>query len=483
MKKDLYLKLLFIPTILLMLLVSIVYINDGKKVIVPNFNNKDLSEVIDWCSNLNSKYACIYKYEASKDVAINKVIAQSVKAEEKLTDKITFTISNKLLEPITVPSLNNLTKKDIELWVTKNNLLNVNFIEEESDTVDINQVIRIEPMDNIFPDTTINVYISKSALKKEIEVKAGDYLNLSESAFISKAKELGLVAQHLTDKDDYSDSIAKDNIVWHGSGSYELNEKISYGLSKGINTDGIYVKADAYLDYSEEKIISKAEELGLKPNHNTDRDAYSDDIEKGNVVWHGSGNYEKNETFNYGLSLGKKEGGESSEDTSSDTIRVNSGDFVNISVEEFESKTKALKLSPRHDSSVDAYSDNIEEGKIVWHGSGNYVENESIRYGLSLGKKKEDEKPQEENIALSSYTDIAAIVLATEKKKKASENSKSYLAKQGFTNYDITYAKSKNNGAGVLLKITVDGENHTSRKEYPKSANIVFTICSGYEEG
>ena len=116
--------------------------------------------------------------------------------------------------------------------------------------------------------------------------------------------------------------------------------------------------------------------MKLKPNHKTERDDYSDTIAKGKIVWHGSGTYEENETFNYGLSLGKK----------ADSIEIEAGAYIGKTIEEFEQITKDLKLKPYHDSDCDDYSDSIAKGKIVWHGSGSYTVDESIRYGLSLGK-------------------------------------------------------------------------------------------------
>ena len=634
MKNDLGIKLLFIPAILLSLLVGFVYINDNKKVVVPNFINKDVNEVIKWCAELNSDYACIFKYENSRDFDVNKVISQSVKEKEKLKDKITFTISNELLSNISLPDISKYTKNDILLWAKSNNINEINFVEEESETINLNHVIRVEPTENIYPDTTLTVYVSKTNLNTEIEIKGGDYINLSESSFIQKIKELSLVPNHSLERDDYSDYVAKDNIVWHGSGSYTKGETVNYGLSKGINLDGIVVKEDAYLDYSEERIITKAQDLGLKPFHNTERDDYSNSIEKGNVVWHGSGNYEKGETFNYGLSLGAKEGDDDSGDNtiyinqdkyvgkleqevidatkklglnpthlenrdaysstipkgaivthgfgeyvkdeafnyglslgkeneepkqdekpSQDSIKIKENQFVgkseqevidatkklnlkpthlsdrdaysdtiekgkivshgygdyekdeafnyglslgkrkegdsinitqdqfnNLTVDDFDKKVKELKLVPSYDKTLNDYSDTVSEGNILWHGYGKFEANEKIRYGVSLGKKPEEEKKPDktEMATLNDYTDIRNGTIA-DNVDKAKENATAYLNNAGFNNYSFETATSKDYGKGILLKITVDGNQHTSRKQYSKDAKIVFVICSGQE--
>jgi len=60
---------------------------------------------------------------------------------------------------------------------------------------------------------------------------------------------------------------------------------------------------------------------------------------------------------------------------------------------------------------------------------------------------------------------------------------KSYLDGQGFNNYTITGSASKDYGAGVLLSVNVNNQEHISRAEYPIDAKIVVTICTGYEGG
>lgn len=56
----------------------------------------------------------------------------------------------------------------------------------------------------------------------------------------------------------------------------------------------------------ESELKKTAEDLGLVPDHDKAKDAYSDTIAKGKIVWHGSGDYEEGEKIRYGLSLGKK---------------------------------------------------------------------------------------------------------------------------------------------------------------------------------
>ncbi|MCR4634126.1 MAG: hypothetical protein K5648_08385 [Erysipelotrichaceae bacterium] len=233
---------------------------------------------------------------------------------------------------------------------------------------------------------TINYGICTEESKSsgDIVVSKGAYVGYTEDNFKTKATELGLKANHNTAKDDYSDSIAKGSIVWHGSGTYEKNETFNYGLSLGKkdgSSSDIVVKAGSYVGYTEENFKKKAEELGLKANHNAEKDGYSDSIAKGSIVWHGSGTYVKNENFNYGLSLGKKDAPK--------TVTVSAGTYVGKSEEEIQKAAVTLGLVPVHKTAHDAYSDTVAKGKVVWHGSGTYNTNDSsdpFNYGLSLGK-------------------------------------------------------------------------------------------------
>ena len=69
---------------------------------------------------------------------------------------------------------------------------------------------------------------------------------------------------------------------------------------------------------------------------------------------------------------------------------VSYGEYVGVSPEEFEKIGKELGLNPVYASEKDAYSNSISEGQVVWHGSGDYVPEEDIRYGVSLGVRPHD---------------------------------------------------------------------------------------------
>ena len=460
--------------------------NNNKKVEVPDFLGKDKETVFEWCGQLDSKYACEILFEPSKNVEKDIVFKQSLNAGSTLEETITFTICSEMIKPLALPQLYEAKKEDIEKWAADNNVLSVTYIEESSDTISKGMVIRIEPSDTIYYDTPVNVYLSSGKQinpEETIEIKSSEYINLTVAKFEEQMDNLGLLANHDSSKDKYSSSVSKGNIVWHGSGSYKYGESINYGICiDETKDDSIYIKAGTYIGKSEEEFIKIAKELGLSPNHNSSRDAYSDDVAKGNIVWHGYGYYEKNETFNYGLSLGKK-------DESSSDIVVKSGTYIGKSEDEFIKIGKDLGLSPNHKESKDAYSDTVAKGCIVWHGSGTYVKNETFNYGLSLGKAQEntsitltDQSGKSES-SFKSYIESLGLVLGTRKEDYSSTVAEGNIIshdtgtfkKGDKINYIVSLGKNIEYGAIMRPERYSVGDTFDATKKAMQEYLSVFT--------
>lgn len=390
MKKKKIIMYLIVAILLTMIAgLAIVLFTQKETIKVPDFSNGNLTQVKSWCATLEDQ-KCIIEYEYSDTVLENNIIYQSIKADEKLESDISFIISKGKDPRIEMLSVtDNLTRADVNKWVEDNGLLYVTYEEVYSQTVKEGNIVRIDSSEaepTVDSQFTVYVSIGEEPINEddEIEIESGKYVGLSLEDFKAKAEALKVTPVHKESRDEYSDTVKKGYIVWHGSGIYEVNENFSYGLSLGKKTeDDIEVLSGTYINLSEAEFIAKGKELGLSPNHNTSRDAYSDTIEKGKIVWHGSGSYVKDETFNYGLSLGKKETSET------DDLEVLRTEYLGLTEAQFIEKANSLKLKPNHQTSRDAYSDTVEKGNIVWHGFGTYVENETFNYGLSLGKKSE----------------------------------------------------------------------------------------------
>ena len=145
---------------------------------------------------------------------------------------------------------------------------------------------------------------------------------------------------------------------------------LSSGPAAPVQTT-IEVKFGDFIGLTVEEFEQKAKELGLKPNHQEKRDRFNADVKFGNIAWHGSGIYEKDEVFNYGVCI--------------NAIIVNPSEYVGKTEEEFIKIARNLHLTPKHISGRDTYSASIDKGDIVSHGNGVYVEDEEFKYGLSYG--------------------------------------------------------------------------------------------------
>ena len=373
---------------------GLMYHNSKNEIIVPDFSNKTKKDVETWCKSLEDN-PCSFTIDYSDTIDKDYVIYQSIKANDVLSGNISFIISDGKLIEINLPEINDETTKSIiEDWALENNVNNITYVEEYSDEVLEGYAIKIEPNTGITLQTSIVVYISKGVDESIdangiIHVDADKYIKLTEAEFIKKTKALGLTPSYVSKKDDYSSTIEKGSILWHGSGDYIKEEEIHYSLSLG-KKDGdttIVVKADEYVGKTEEElktIISKLGTKGLTAHHGHSyyKDEYSDKYAKGVVIWHGSGTYEDGEQFNYVLSLGKKG------DSSSIYVEVNQ--YVGKTEEQVIEAVKKLGkkgLTPHHGHSdyTDEYSDKYAKGVVIWHGSGTYDEEEQFNYVLSLG--------------------------------------------------------------------------------------------------
>ena len=318
MKKSVSISLIVVLLILIGALGFFSYklIFDEKKVLVPDFTDKTREEILTWCNGFENS-PCKFDNDYSDTIPEGKLIYQSISADEELGDEISFIISLGKKMELVLPTLNEKTTKEtIENWIKENSVVNpVEYTEIFDDEVEKGIVVKISPATITNTTDKISVTISKGADEtKKEETKTGD----------------------------------------------------------------IEVLGGKYVGLTEEKFIAKAKELKLTPNHKESKDAYSADIEKGKIVWHGSGDYVKDEIFNYGLSLG----------SDGESIVVKKGDYVGKSLDEFKKICEELGLVPEHSEKfADDYSTTIEKGNLDWHGEGTYVKGEVIHYTLSLGPK------------------------------------------------------------------------------------------------
>ncbi len=181
--------------------------------------------------------------------------------------------------------------------------------------------------------------------------------------------------KNLTFTYEANDTVEKNHVIRMEPSSHITKETpITAYISSGSTPSGdgsVEIHYGDFLNLTVSEFESKAKSLGLNPNHQESRDRYDADIKQGNIVWHGSGTYEKGEIFNYGVCIY--------------AIQVKPSEYVGKSESEFIKIAADLKLVPKHIDDRDAYSTSIDKGYIVTHGNGLYVENEEFKYGISRG--------------------------------------------------------------------------------------------------
>ncbi len=282
----------------------------SSSVVVKEFVGHNVEELYEWCGTIGDEYSCEIAFEDNDEYEKDIVFEQSIKAGKKLNQDIFFKVSNGQPQEIAVPYVTEeLTQSDIELWKEAAGVKDLTYIYEQNDTIAKNHVIRIEPDVHVTKETPIKVYISSGPAEKEEPEEPED-----------------------------------------------TTIEIVFGDYIGITV---------------EEFEKKAKALGLRPNHQSSRDKYDPDVKFGNIAWHGSGIYEKDEVFNYGVCINE--------------IVVKPGEYIGKTESEFIKIAKNLNLTPTHLSNRDAYSAKVDKGDIVTHGNGTYVENEAFNYGLSYG--------------------------------------------------------------------------------------------------
>lgn len=511
--------------IVLLMIVLLSSCSSKEAVVMHEFVGHNVEEVYDWCATLSDDYSCEISYDNNEEYEKDIVFEQSVKAGKKIKDVVHFSVSNGPSdEEITMPYITaGVTKSDIEAWAQAVGLKNITYQMETNETIEKNHVIRLEPSVHVKKDTPVVAYISSGPsepVHTSFDVNYGDYIGLTVEEFEKKAKELGLNPNHQESRDRYNPDVKLGNISWHGSGTYETGEVFNYGIC--INA--IVINPGEYVGKSEEEFIKIAKKTNLKPVHISTRDAYSSTIDMGYIVTHGNGVYEENEDFKYGLSMGP--------------AIVQQG-YEGISEEAFIEYLSKLTL--RGDRQT-KYSDSVKAGRIITYNYGRYSSNDAVTYYVSLGPEETyidvpdfTGRPEEEllnfyanngiliggrvenesllpagtityndhgkmkagqsavyNVSTGPVVQETAIIeaLSTIQAEVSFEGDYEhaefvmhrYLFGRGFTNYEIVPVVYADTKPGILLSITIDGEELQDYPvNVPLNAYIECKISKGFE--
>lgn len=200
-------------------------ISKGPQIIVPDFIDKDISEVKSWASDndINVKYVEEYH---SKDKEI--VISQSISDGTKIEANSSITITSSLGNTISIPEFSLLSQ--LENWVSDINKLGANLsINTIYETTPDTRGTLINPPSGIIEvGSTIDCITSKGPVVNLIDFngKSKDWIiNWADSNNINILFEY---------ESDYNDSYDVDIAVYQDiSGDVEQDSNVTVTLSKG----------------------------------------------------------------------------------------------------------------------------------------------------------------------------------------------------------------------------------------------------------
>ena len=137
---------------------------------MPDFVGQTKDDVASWVKQQGiTTSGIVFKEEYNFDNDANVILEQDVKAGKKVKKdvKITFTISLGADpdEKVTIPDLKNMTKSEIESWISTNKLTKTKITTSYNDTYDKDAVISYEVKgvdeEDFTRSSTLNISISK----------------------------------------------------------------------------------------------------------------------------------------------------------------------------------------------------------------------------------------------------------------------------------------------------------------------------------
>ena len=238
-----------------------------KDIIVPDFSGKTESDVQTWIyENKISEDKYTFEYEYDEVIPEYYLIYQSVKANDKLKDTISFVFSKG-----GVPDFNTMNEEEIRKWAQDNDVvLNIDYVY--SDTVEKGKVVSQTAVGSeIVKGGIIDVVLSNGPASQADTVIVPDgYIGYTEQDFVKTIQELGLKAvkqdktyenKSMKDGSVYSYDSTSDGVVFH------KGDTVKYYLVK--NPDNTVNVPDNFIGLKEADFISKIEALGLKASKQT----------------------------------------------------------------------------------------------------------------------------------------------------------------------------------------------------------------------
>ena len=283
----------------------------------------------------------------------------------------------------------------------------------------------------------------------DIVITRGQYVGKTLDEFKKICSDLGIVPEHSeVYTDDYSDTIAKGSLDYHGSGTYTKGEVIHYTLSLGKKADAPKINVENYAGKTETEFKTYLTSKNLKAGTRTTE--YSDNVAAGIIISNDTGSIAEGSSINYKVSLGK------------DT-RVNVGNYAGKDETEL---TTFLTNNGLKGSKSEEHSSSVAAGKIISNTTGLFDKDGTVSYKVSLGKA------QFNIMSADSYNSLYS-------KISRYDDMVNQLKTGPFANFtNVTYQKGNDYEltSGMIISIKVGNTTSYSPGDYDSDIAIVVTI-------
>ena len=243
------------------------------KIEMPNFEGKTKTDVAAWVKQQGIQTSgIIFEEDYYFDYDENVIISQSIEAGKKVKENVKLTFVSSLGadpdELIKTPDLMNMTKAEIQDWISKNKLTKTKVTTAYSDEVEEGNVISFAysgcDEDTFTRSSTLKISVSKGPAPAGT-IAVEDFVKQDFSIVEAWGKKNGIVIEKVT---NYSDKILKDAVI---SQSIEAKKTIKEGdtltvvvsLGKGIKVPDFTLMSDDEVDewIKENSLYCKVKEM------------------------------------------------------------------------------------------------------------------------------------------------------------------------------------------------------------------------------
>ena len=281
-KKEINPMMIIIPSVVaVIVVVALVYIFVFPHIKVESFVGKSQNDAAAWIKQNEIESAgIVFKEEYSFDVAKGNVVSQTPESGKVKKDaKMTFVIS-KGADPdelVSLPDIKNMTKSEIESWISENKLSATKINTTYSDTVAKDEVISVDlsvDTDKFTRGTSLKINISKGPAPAGT-VKVENLKNQTYSYAENWAKSKKITLKKV---EAYDDEVIKGYIISQSiAADKEMKEgetlTVTVSLGKGFEVPNFLKMSESDLETWEKANASDATKV-IKKYYYSDSDSY-----------------------------------------------------------------------------------------------------------------------------------------------------------------------------------------------------------------